>query len=75
MYPNVYATFVSTWVSNALFVGLVCDRIGQKVALVFISLLVVLGATPGTVTRGATIVPKAFLVDLCPWDNWNCSYR
>ena len=101
LYPKVYATSVSTWLSNALFVGndpfrmpplprvdgslgtvvgqpfvgLVCDHIGQKVVLVFISLLVVLGAAPGTVTHCATIVPKVYLVHLCPWDNGDGSCR
>jgi hypothetical protein len=83
LYPKVYATSVSTRLSNAPFVcnvpfrmprvygslatvigrefvGLVCDRIGQKVALIFISLLIVLGAAPGIVTRGATVVPKVY---------------
>ena len=92
MYPKVYATSVSTRLSDAFFigngsfsmpplpwvdgslgtvisqplVGLVCDHIGQKGVLVFISLLVVLGAAPGTVTHGATVVPKVYLVHLCP---------
>lgn len=36
-----------------LFVGLVCDRVGRKVALVFTTLLIVLGATLGTAAHGA----------------------
>ena len=87
LYPKVYATSVSTRLSNGLsigngsfsmplplprvdgslgtvisqpLVGLVCDHIGQKAALVFISLLVVLGAAPGTVTHCATVVPKVY---------------
>ena len=36
-----------------LFVGLVCDRMGRKVALVFTTLLIVLGATLGTAAHGA----------------------
>jgi MFS family permease len=35
-----------------LFVGLVCDRMGRKVALVFTTLLIVLGATLGTAAHG-----------------------
>lgn len=35
-----------------LFVGLVCDRMGRKVALVFTTLLIVLGATLGTAAYG-----------------------
>lgn len=42
-------------VIGQLFVGLVCDRIGWKVAPVFTTLLIVLrvGATLGTVAHGA----------------------
>ena len=36
-----------------LFVGLLCDRIGRKAALVFTTLLIVLGATLGTAAHGA----------------------
>jgi MFS family permease len=36
-----------------LFVGLVCDRIGRKVALIFTTLLIVLGATLCTAAHGA----------------------
>lgn len=36
-----------------LFVGLVCDRIGRQVALVFTTLIIVLGATLGTAAHGA----------------------
>jgi len=62
LYPKDYTSSVSTRVSNALlvgaiigqiFVGLVCDRMGRKVALVFTTLLIVLGATLGTAAHGA----------------------
>ncbi|KAI9467200.1 MFS general substrate transporter [Lactarius psammicola] len=62
LYPKDYTPEVSTRVSNALlvgaiigqlFVGLVCDRIGRKVALIFTTLLIVLGATLGTAAHGA----------------------
>ncbi|KAI9445252.1 major facilitator superfamily domain-containing protein [Lactarius indigo] len=62
LYPNDYTPAVATRVSNAmlvgaligqLFIGLVCDRIGRKVALVFTTLLIVLGATLGTAAHGA----------------------
>ena len=36
-----------------LSVGLVCDRIGRKAALVFTTLLIILGATLGTAAHGA----------------------
>ncbi|KAH9985399.1 MFS Git1p-related glycerophosphoinositol permease [Russula compacta] len=62
LYPKAYTASVSTRVSNALlvgaiigqlFVGVVCDRMGRKVALVFTTLLIVLGATLGTAAHGA----------------------
>ncbi|KAH9061011.1 MFS general substrate transporter [Lactarius vividus] len=62
LYPKDYTPEVSTRVSNALlvgaiigqlFVGLICDRIGRKVALIFTTLLIVLGATLGTAAHGA----------------------
>lgn len=36
-----------------LFVGLVCDRVGRKVALISTTMLIVLGATLGTAAHGA----------------------
>ncbi|KIK99036.1 hypothetical protein PAXRUDRAFT_823203 [Paxillus rubicundulus Ve08.2h10] len=62
LYPEDYTSAVSTRVSNALlvgavigqiFVGLMCDRAGRKVALVATTLLIVLGATLGTAAHGA----------------------
>jgi len=62
LYPKDYTSSISTRVSNALLVGaiigqiivgLVCDRMGRKVALVFTTLLIVLGATLGTAAHGA----------------------
>jgi len=62
LYPKDYTTSVSTRVSNALlvgaiigqvFVGLICDRIGRKVALVATTLLIIVGATIGTAAHGA----------------------
>ncbi|EIN14188.1 MFS Git1p-like glycerophosphoinositol permease [Punctularia strigosozonata HHB-11173 SS5] len=62
LYPTEYTADVSTRVSNSLLVGaiigqvivgLVCDRIGRKVALVATTLLIVLGATLGTAAHGA----------------------
>jgi len=62
LYPKDYTSDVSTRVSNALlvgaiigqiFVGLICDRIGRKTALVCTTLLIVIGATLGTVAHGA----------------------
>jgi len=36
-----------------IFVGFVCDRIGRKVALVFTTLVIALGAILGTAAHGA----------------------
>lgn len=40
-------------VIGQVVVGLVCDRLGRKVALVSTTLLIVLGATLGTAAHGA----------------------
>jgi len=62
LYPKDYTADVSTRVSNALLVGaiigqllvgLVCDRIGRKTALVGTTILIVIGATLGTAAHGA----------------------
>ncbi|KAF5375106.1 hypothetical protein D9758_000176 [Tetrapyrgos nigripes] len=63
LYPNDYTAVVSTRVSNALLVGavlgqvcvgLICDRIGRKVALVATTLLIVVGATLATAAHAST---------------------
>ncbi|KAK7463690.1 Plasma membrane permease, variant 2 [Stygiomarasmius scandens] len=63
LYPNDYTSAVSTRVSNALlvgailgqiFVGLICDRIGRKVALVATTGLIVLGAILATSAHSDT---------------------
>ncbi|OAX44721.1 MFS general substrate transporter [Rhizopogon vinicolor AM-OR11-026] len=62
LYPKDYTSTVSTRVSNALLVGavlgqllvgLMCDRLGRKVAIVSTTLLIVIGATLGTAAHGA----------------------
>ncbi|KAF8588658.1 MFS Git1p-like glycerophosphoinositol permease [Ramaria rubella] len=62
LYPKEYTSAVSTRVSNSLlvgavigqvFVGLICDRIGRKTALVATTLLIIIGATLGTAAHGA----------------------
>ncbi|TCD69968.1 permease [Steccherinum ochraceum] len=62
LYPKDYTSDVSTRVSNSLLVGaiigqitvgLICDRIGRKVALVFTTALIVIGAILGTSAHGA----------------------
>lgn len=46
-------TLRSGAIIGQLFVGLVCDRIGRQTALVFTTLIIVLGATLGTAAHGA----------------------
>ena len=46
-------TFRLGAIIGQLFIGLVCDRIGRKVALIFTTLLIVLGAIIGTAAHGA----------------------
>ena len=46
-------TFRLGAIIGQLFVGLVCDRIGRQAALVFTTLVIVLGATLGTAAHGA----------------------
>lgn len=62
LYPLEYTADVSTRVSNALLVGaiigqltigVVCDQIGRKSALVGTTLLIIIGATIGTAANGA----------------------
>ncbi|KAF8527788.1 MFS Git1p-like glycerophosphoinositol permease [Gautieria morchelliformis] len=67
LYPQAYTADVSTRVSNALlvgailgqlFVGLICDRLGRKTALVATTLLIVIGAILGTAAHGANGSPS-----------------
>jgi MFS family permease len=62
LYPKDYTTSVSTRVSNSLLVGailgqivvgVICDRIGRKAALVITTALIVVGATLATAAHGA----------------------
>ncbi|KAE9411000.1 MFS Git1p-like glycerophosphoinositol permease [Gymnopus androsaceus JB14] len=63
LYPADYTSVVSTRVSNALlvgavlgqfFVGLVCDRVGRKVALFATTAFIVLGAILATAAHAST---------------------
>ncbi|KAJ5184973.1 Major facilitator superfamily domain general substrate transporter [Penicillium cf. griseofulvum] len=63
-YPNEYTTTVSTRVSNALLVGevigqvvigLTCDYLGRKTAIVFTTLMIVVGGILATASHGVTI--------------------
>ncbi|EJD41535.1 MFS Git1p-related glycerophosphoinositol permease [Auricularia subglabra TFB-10046 SS5] len=62
LYPNDYTSGVSTRVSNAslvgaiigqIVVGLVCDRIGRKTAIVATTAFICIGAIIGTAAHGA----------------------
>lgn len=63
-YPNEYTPQVSTRVSNALLVGeilgqvvvgLTCDYMGRKTAIIMTTLLIVLGGILATASHGVTI--------------------
>ena len=63
LYPTQYTSSVSTRVSNALLVGeiigqvvvgLVCDRIGRKTAMVGTTLLIVIGGILATAAKGTS---------------------
>ncbi|OJZ86496.1 metabolite transport protein [Aspergillus piperis CBS 112811] len=63
-YPKQYVSAVSTRVSNALLVGevigqivigLTCDYIGRKAAMVFTTLMIVIGGILATASHGVTI--------------------
>ncbi|QUC17438.1 uncharacterized protein UV8b_01679 [Ustilaginoidea virens] len=63
-YPHEYTSDVSTRVSNALLVGeilgqvvvgLTCDYMGRKTAIIMTTLLIVLGGIMATASHGATI--------------------
>ena len=63
-YPKEYTAEVSTRVSNALLVGeilgqvvvgLTCDYLGRKTAIIMTTLLIVLGGILATASHGVTI--------------------
>ena len=63
-YPAEYTSTVSTRVSNALLVGeiigqviigLTCDYLGRKTAIILTTLLIVLGGIMATASNGVTI--------------------
>ncbi|KAL3254399.1 hypothetical protein ABHI18_008972 [Aspergillus niger] len=63
-YPKQYVSAVSTRVSNALLVGeiigqivigLTCDYVGRKAAMVFTTLMIVIGGILATASHGVTI--------------------
>ncbi|GAA98986.1 hypothetical protein E5Q_05675 [Mixia osmundae IAM 14324] len=62
IYPTVYTSSVSTRVSNSLLVGailgqvivgVVCDRVGRKAAIIGATLCIVIGAALSTAAHGA----------------------
>ncbi|KAJ5724181.1 hypothetical protein N7488_002216 [Penicillium malachiteum] len=63
-YPGQFTTAVSTRVSNALLVGevigqiiigLTCDYLGRKTAIIFTTLMIVIGGILATASNGVTI--------------------
>ncbi|KAF4761910.1 hypothetical protein HAV15_006202 [Penicillium sp. str.  len=63
-YPNEYTSTVSTRVSNALLagevigqvvIGLTCDYLGRKTAIVFTTFMIVIGGILATASHGVTI--------------------
>ena len=63
LYPADYTSVVSTRVSNSLlvaevigqiFVGLICDRVGRKTAMVGTTLLIVVGSILCTAASGSS---------------------
>ena len=63
-YPNQYTTTVSTRVSNSLLVGeifgqvtigMTCDYLGRKFAIVLTTMMIVIGGILATAAHGVTI--------------------
>ncbi|KAJ5212217.1 Glycerophosphoinositol permease 1 [Penicillium cinerascens] len=63
-YPKQYTSAISTRVSNALLIGeiigqvvigLTCDYLGRKTAIVFTTVMIVVGGILATASHGATI--------------------
>lgn len=73
-YPKEYTSTVSTRVSNALLVGeiigqitigLVCDYLGRKVAIVTTTLMIVIGGILATASHGVTINGMFWMLTVC----------
>ncbi|KAG9240525.1 major facilitator superfamily transporter [Calycina marina] len=73
-YPKEYTPVVSTRVSNALLigeifgqitVGLICDYLGRKVAIVTTTLMIVLGGILATAADGLTINGMFWMLTVC----------
>jgi len=72
-YPKQYTSAVSTQVSNALLVGeiigqivigLTCDYLGRKVAIVTTTLMIVVGGILGTASNGVTITGMFWMMTI-----------
>jgi MFS family permease len=72
-YPLQYTSAVSTQVSNALLVGeiigqitigLVCDYLGRKVAIVTTTLMIVIGGILATASNGVTILGMFWMMTI-----------
>jgi len=73
-YPKEYTSTVSTRVSNALLVGeifgqivvgLVCDYLGRKVAIVTTTMMIVIGGILATAAHGTTINGMFWMLTIC----------
>ncbi|MCJ1282393.1 Plasma membrane permease, mediates uptake of glycerophosphoinositol and glycerophosphocholine [Xylographa opegraphella] len=73
-YTAQYTSAVSTQVSNALLVGeilgqitigLTCDYLGRKVAIVTTTALIVVGGILATASNGATILGMFWMLTVC----------
>ncbi len=72
-YPDVYTSQVSTQVSNALLIGeifgqvvigLTCDYMGRKVAIVLTTLLIVVGGILATAASGITTLGMFWMLTI-----------
>ncbi|KAI9739888.1 MAG: Plasma membrane permease, mediates uptake of glycerophosphoinositol and glycerophosphocholine [Claussenomyces sp. TS43310] len=73
-YPKQYTSTVSTRVSNALLVGeilgqvvigLTCDYMGRKAAIIITTLMIVIGGILATASNGVTIDGMFWMMTVC----------
>lgn len=73
-YTKQYTSYYSTQVSNALLVGeilgqitigLTCDYLGRKAAIIITTLMIVIGGILGTASNGHTIVGMFWMMTVC----------
>jgi MFS family permease len=72
-YPTVYTSSVKTQVSNALLVGeilgqvvigITCDYLGRKTAIVLTTLMVVVGGILATASHGVTTLGMFWMLTI-----------